>query len=202
MNSIDEYSFRIAIVGNSGVGKSNILHRVTEYEYVENDMDTIGVDFKIKKLNVNGYNIKLYIWDTSWKEKFRSLIKFYYREVSCVLIVFDISDINSINSIPMWENDVKLYSRNNCIVYYAENKVDKINTPPPFLHNIKYYTLSAKTGCGIEKLFKDITISLLKKVHNIHNIDWCDHEYRLSTISESPSEVSKDDNSEQCCKCM
>ena len=93
MDPSENYSFlfKIVLAGPRGSGKTNLLLRYADDCFSETYLSTIGVDFKVKVLNVNGENIKLQIWDTSGQERFHSITKSYYRGAQAIILVFDLS---------------------------------------------------------------------------------------------------------------
>ena len=73
-----DYFFKLVLVGKSGVGKSCLMLRFAENQFNENHVNTIGVDFRFKMLNINNKRVKLQIWDTAGQEKFRTIARTYY----------------------------------------------------------------------------------------------------------------------------
>ena len=90
-----DYIEKILLIGNSGVGKSNILMKFADDDFTSNFIVTIGIDFKIKTIDVNGLKIKLQIWDTAGQEKYHSLNQIYYRGAHGALLVYDVTDKDS-----------------------------------------------------------------------------------------------------------
>jgi Ras-related protein Rab-1A len=89
------YLFKVVLVGNSCVGKSSLVVRYADNDFSEFFLATIGVDFRFKAFNVRGENVKLQIWDTAGQEKFRTITSSYYRGAHALMIVFDITDLQS-----------------------------------------------------------------------------------------------------------
>ena len=87
-----DYLFKVLIIGNSGVGKSCLLLRFAENMFSDNYISTIGVDFKIRKMELDGKSVKLQIWDTAGQDRFRTIIKSYYRGSNGIIVVYDITD--------------------------------------------------------------------------------------------------------------
>lgn len=94
-----DYLQKIIIIGDSGVGKSNILLRYSEGKFVENYMMTIGINYVYKVINVQGTKIKLQIWDTAGQDKYKTITKNYYRNSQGVLIVFGVDSRDSFYSV-------------------------------------------------------------------------------------------------------
>ena len=95
----DSYDFlvKVVIIGDSAVGKTNILLRYTDDLYRATHTATIGVDFKVKTLNVGGTKIKMQIWDTAGQDRFRNITKTYYKGSAGVVFVIHISNIGLFN---------------------------------------------------------------------------------------------------------
>lgn len=98
---------KIVVLGNSGVGKSSFLHRLVDNVYNESHNTTIGVDFFVYRMVVNGKKIKLQIWDTAGQEQFKSIVKAYYRNAQGVLLMYDVTHRKSFNDILEWLRDLE-----------------------------------------------------------------------------------------------
>ena len=94
-----DYLFKLLLIGNSSVGKSSLLVRFVDDIWEENFVPTIGVDFKLKTLDVNGKKVKLQIWDTAGQERFKNITASYYRGGNGVLVVYDITDRDSFTNL-------------------------------------------------------------------------------------------------------
>lgn len=125
-----DYLYKFIILGDSNCGKTSLLTRyidnVVEYEEYN---PTIGVDFKVKIVQSNGKHIKINIWDTAGQEKFKSIISYYYKNVAAAILLFDVTNRSSFDSIPAWIEEIKL----NCELsdkipmVLIGNKNDKIS---------------------------------------------------------------------------
>lgn len=179
-----DYLFKILLIGSSNVGKSSIMTRYVDNIFCESYISTIGVDFKIKTLEVNNKIIKLQVWDTAGQERFRSITSSYYRGASCIIVVFDLSDINSFtDAIEIWLDEIKKNNEktgSNSMVYIVGNKLDKkINKDKIDINMIKYrleklglgelnyLEVSAKNNINIEHLFESLSEKLMKRHHMI-----------------------------------
>jgi len=122
----EDNSIKIVIVGDSGVGKSNILTRFTNDDFNQESKATVGVDLASRTLKIDDKTIKLHIWDAAGQEKFKSITAAYYKGAKGAMIVYDISKKESFNSIGKWYQEVREYGDKNMSVILIGNKSDLI----------------------------------------------------------------------------
>jgi len=101
-----EHMFKLLIIGDSGVGKSSLLVRFADNTFLPNYVATIGVDFKIRTLNINGERVKLQIWDTAGQERFRTITSTYYRGTHGVIVVYDVCSGESFANVKRWLHEI------------------------------------------------------------------------------------------------
>lgn len=101
-----DYLFKIVLVGDSAVGKSNLLARFARDEFYSNSKSTIGVEFQTQKMVIDGKEIKAQIWDTAGQERFRAVTSAYYRGAVGALIVYDISRRQTFENVGRWLNEL------------------------------------------------------------------------------------------------
>ncbi|GAB2275376.1 Ras- protein RABA5a [Dionaea muscipula] len=122
--STEDYLFKIVLVGDSAVGKSNLLSRFARDEFYPNSKSTIGVEFQTQKMEINGKEIKAQIWDTAGQERFRAVTSAYYRGAVGALLVYDISRRQTFESIGRWLNELHTHSDMNVVTILVGNKSD------------------------------------------------------------------------------
>ena len=166
-----QYIFKLILIGNSGVGKSCILQRYMKHTFEESYKCTIGVDFLMKSIVINGQTVKLQLWDTAGQEKYKSMVSSYYRGANVALIVFDITNHQSFDSLPMWtENFYKNGPEQKNIILIG-NKKDLADLRQVTqqeaeafseTNNMMYFETSAKEGDNIEYIFNYAAEKLLE----------------------------------------
>jgi len=118
-----DFQYKIVLVGDPCVGKTNILSRFLNGIFIENSKATIGVDFGVTTIDVNNKKIKTQIWDTAGQERYRAIASAYYRMAVGVIIVFDIANKLSFDHIGSWINEIKLHTPQASILIVG-NKSD------------------------------------------------------------------------------
>ncbi|KAG1962672.1 ras-related protein Rab-43 [Pimephales promelas] len=116
--------FKIVLVGDVGVGKTCVVQRFKSGLFMEKQGNTIGVDFTMKTLDIQGKRVKLQIWDTAGQERFRTITQSYYRSANGAIITYDITNRGSFMSVPQWMEDVKKYGGSNIVPLLIGNKSD------------------------------------------------------------------------------
>ena len=184
------YSIKIIVVGNSTVGKTKIIYRLVNNEFIDDRIETIGRDFETYNVEYNDKILKLLIMDTAGSERFRSVTRGYFKNCSFALIVYDITNQESFNSIKEWIEDCQNYANDNIHMVLVGNKIDKEEERKISKeqgkelakeHIMDFYETSAKTGENIE----DIFLGLCELISN--NID--EGKYDFNNPSSGVSEI-------------
>lgn len=119
-----DYLFKIVIIGDSGVGKSNILLRYTKNEFNLESKATIGVEFATKAIIVDNKTIKAQIWDTAGQERFQALTSAYFRGATGALLCYDITKTSSFEHLEKWAKKLKEFADPNITTLLVGNKSD------------------------------------------------------------------------------
>ncbi|KAG6492264.1 hypothetical protein ZIOFF_047218 [Zingiber officinale] len=119
-----DYLFKIVLIGDSGVGKSNILSRFTRNEFSLDSKSTIGVEFATKTLQIEGKTVKAQIWDTAGQERYRAITSAYYRGAVGALLVYDITKKQTFDNMQRWLHELRDHADSNIVVMMAGNKSD------------------------------------------------------------------------------
>lgn len=119
-----DYMFKLLIIGNSSVGKTSFLFRYADDSFTSAFVSTVGIDFKVKTVFRNDKRVKLQIWDTAGQERYRTITTAYYRGAMGFILMYDITNEESFNSVQDWSTQIKTYSWDNAQVTLAGNKCD------------------------------------------------------------------------------
>ena len=168
----DLIKLKLIVVGNQGTGKSCILNRFVNETFDENYQATIGLDFQSKNVAIHDQDVRLILYDTAGQEKFRSLIPMYIREAQIILLIYDISDKDSFDSIPRWIQEVLDVKNTDAVFALIGNKNDLENDRKVTFEEGKKFAeenkfifqeVSAKSGKNFETLFE---VQLFEAVYN------------------------------------
>ena len=159
----DLMKLKLIVVGNQGTGKTCILNRFVNETFEENYQATIGLDFQSKNITIHDQDVRLILYDTAGQEKFRSLIPMYIREAQIILLIYDISDRESFDSMPKWLTEVMDVKNSESVFALIGNKIDLENERKitkeqgeKFCkeNNInEFMESSAKTGVNAQNIF-------------------------------------------------
>ena len=158
-----EIIFKTLIIGDANVGKSNLLIRYVKNEYVPDMKSTVGVEFGSKILKIYDINVKVQIWDTAGQERYRSVTSSYYKGSKGVLIVYDITNYSSFESVDRWINEFRMKSDENSAIVLVGNKNDNEELRKVTIeegeekakkYNLGFFETSAKDGKNVDEAFK------------------------------------------------
>ncbi|KAK5092939.1 GTP-binding protein [Exophiala xenobiotica] len=164
MSGARNYDFlvKLLLVGDSGVGKSCCLLRFSEDSFTPSFITTIGIDFKIRTIDLDGKRVKLQIWDTAGQERFRTITTAYYRGAMGILLVYDVTDRKSFENIRTWFSNVEQHASEGVNKILIGNKCDweekrQVTTEEgqglADELDIPFMEVSAKTNINIENAF-------------------------------------------------
>jgi Ras-related protein Rab-1A len=206
-----DYLFKLLIIGDSGAGKSAILHRYTDNAFSDSFVSTIGVDFSINTVTLDGKTIKLQIWDTAGQERFRTITSSYYRGAHGIIIVYDITNRDSFDNIKIWLSECDRYAMDNVPIILIGNKVDlftrrevnhddveefveKYNNTNPD-NKIQHIETSAKTSINISKCFSTMAQIIKDKQKITPVLTSNDNKFQLTNTESAESKW-------KCCTIM
>ncbi|EDR23078.1 hypothetical protein, conserved [Entamoeba dispar SAW760] len=164
----DVSSLKVLLIGDSGVGKTALLRQYCDQKFSEDVSSTIGVDYRTKRVNFGDKTITLQLWDTAGQERFRNITTSYYRGSQGILIVYDVSNFDSLKQVTYWIGELKKENVDG-MIFLVGNKIDVIDSLTKEHEdiiktiNLPHFTVSAKTGEGVQDLFTQLVKSILEK---------------------------------------
>lgn len=170
-----DYLFKILLIGDSGVGKSCLLLRFADETYTESFISTIGVDFKIKTVDLDGKVVKLQIWDTAGQERFRTITSSYYRGAHGIIVVYDITNSDTFVNVKQWLHEIDRYAADNVDILLVGNKSDAttkrevtFEQGASFAEAAGYSFLetSAKTSINVNEAFLKMASQIKRRTKN------------------------------------
>ncbi|KAJ2613119.1 GTP-binding protein [Coemansia sp. RSA 1365] len=172
-NTSYDYLMKLLIIGDSGVGKSCLLLRFSDDQFTPSFITTIGIDFKIRTIELDGKRIKLQIWDTAGQERFRTITTAYYRGAMGILLVYDVTDERSFNNIENWYMNVeqhasegvnKILIGNKCDVDDRRVVTEDMGKALADKFNIKFKETSAKANINVEQAFLELASDIKRRL--------------------------------------
>ncbi|XP_074557124.1 ras-related protein Rab11D-like [Curcuma longa] len=119
-----DYVFKVVLIGDSAVGKSQILARFARNEFALDSKATIGVEFQTRTLVIQHKSVKAQIWDTAGQERYRAVTSAYYRGAVGAMLVYDITRSQSFDHIPRWLEELRSHADRNIVIMLVGNKTD------------------------------------------------------------------------------
>jgi Ras-related protein Rab-11A len=164
--------FKVVLIGDTGVGKSNLLSRFTRNEFSIDSKTTIGVEFATKNIPVDGNKIvKAQIWDTAGQERYRAITSAYYRGAVGALLVYDMSRSSTFENAERWLKELRDHAEPNIVIMLVGNKADlahkrQVETDDALAYATKnklaFIETSAQDGSGVEDGFRRIVAEINK----------------------------------------
>lgn len=162
---------KVVLLGNSGVGKTNIALRFTENKFIEELMPSTAASMRPRELQIPGCSqtFKINIWDTAGQEKYRSIASTYYKDAQAAILVYDTTNKDSFEGIQFWLNELKENNKEEIVLVIAGNKCDLIDREAVRYEDAKqlademhakFFMTSAKDGTGVDPMFLEICAEL------------------------------------------
>lgn len=168
-----DYLFKLLLIGDSGVGKTCLLFRFSEDNFNQTFIATIGIDFKIRTIDIDGKKIKLQIWDTAGQERFRTITTAYYRGAMGIMLVYDVTNEKSFQNISSWVRSIKEHASRDVDQMLLANKCDmrdkRVISPEQGQQlanelSIRYMETSAKLGDFVDEAFITLARDIKKRM--------------------------------------
>ena len=178
----EDYKLKVVIVGDSGVGKSNLIKRFTVNEFLPNSQATVGVEFLSKSYKINDKIFKIEMWDTAGQERYKSITSAYYKGAKGALLVYDVTSAQSFENIDKWYNEIKEKTNKDIKLILIGNKIDlkesKVVDTDNALVKAKTWGIplmetSAKSAQNVKEAFHDLLkemyLEMNKNLQNAEN---------------------------------
>ena len=201
-----DFLFKLILIGDSSVGKSNILLKYLKGEFNPNSKATVGVEFGTKNVSINNKKIKIQIWDTAGQERYRSITSAYYKGAKGAFIVYDITRKGTFDNIEKWITDLKTNGDQNIAIVMIGNKSDlddkrEISKDEGLKKSEEFKTAfmetSALNGDNIDKAFEEIIQQIYQ--NNCSNIEQ-DKEVEIDKgVNLNEERGEKDKKKKACC---
>nr|XP_019940308.1 PREDICTED: ras-related protein Rab-15-like [Paralichthys olivaceus] len=203
--------FRLLMLGDSGVGKTCMLRRFTDSEFDPSHISTIGVDFKMKTLEIDGVKVRIQIWDTAGQERYQTITKQYYRRAQGIIFVYDITSEAAFQHIAKWASDVDDYAPNKMQRILVGNKSDEelrrqVTTEQGSklaeTYEMEFFETSASTSNNIREAFTRLT-ELVLQAHkrDTDNLLSSLDDYLEKAALEDEGSKDTDNNAQRSCAC-
>lgn len=174
-NRDDEYDFlfKVVLIGDSGVGKSNLLSRFTRNEFNLESKSTIGVEFATRSIQVDNKTIKAQIWDTAGQERYRAITSAYYRGAVGALLVYDIAKHMTYENVERWLKELRDHADSNIVIMLVGNKSDLRHLRSVPTEEAKYFSerntlsfieTSALDSNNVEQAFTHILTEIYRNI--------------------------------------
>lgn len=192
-----DYLFKVIVIGDSGTGKTSLLSMFALGEYRDKYISTIGVDFKLRTVVIDEKVVKIQIWDTAGQERFKTITTSYYKSARGILLVFDLTDMESFRNIVKWKEECNKYAYEKAVIILVGTKSDlynKIEVKREDIDNycnetnIKYFETSSKESIGVEETF----MSLARQIKIAFEYEMFNIETAKSIKKETKKETKKE----------
>ena len=164
---------KLLIIGDSGVGKSSLLLRYCDDSFSSHFLTTIGIDFKLKTVNIDGKKVKLQIWDTAGQERFRTITNAYYRGAHGILLVYDVTQEISLQNVKNWMQNIEQHALQEVDRVIVGNKCDFIEGREvdkargeelAKAYGVDFFETSAKNDTNVTETFMCLATKVVKRL--------------------------------------
>ena len=202
-----EFMFKIVLVGDSSVGKTNIMGKYLKNEFREDSKSTVGVEFGSKEFVIENHTVRVQIWDTAGQERYKAITSAYYKGAKGAFVVYDITRKGTFESVDKWVSDLKATADKKITLLLLGNKCDLEDQrqiskdqaeQKAKSFEVAFLETSALSGENLEKAFEMLVNEVYKKCH----LDMEDEEDR-DMVPGKDIDLNKDNNQvkqKTCCE--
>merc|ERR1711915_27301 len=119
-----DFLFKVVLIGDSGVGKSSLLKQLTEKSFLPDLRTTVGVEFSLHEMEIDGKKIRTQIWDTAGQERYKAVTKLFYRKANGIFLVYDLTSHSSFRGLERWREEAVMHAEKDAVLALVGNKVD------------------------------------------------------------------------------
>lgn len=200
-----DYKLKIIVLGESKVGKTSLICRYSKDEFATSYLSTVGVDFQIKKIQVDDKAIKLQIWDTAGQERFRTITRNFFNSTHGFIVCYDITSKDSFQCVTLWLNEIKKNSGDEDVqIILIGNKSDldderQVTTEQgqnfANNHKIPFFETSAKEGTNLNEVFETLSRNIIEVLKKKKPIE----EKERTSFSLNPEKTKPVEEKRNCC---
>ena len=207
-----ELLYKVIIIGDTGVGKSNILSRYVKDEFSSNSKSTVGVELGIKFLKIKNTNTKIQIWDTAGQERYKAITSSYFKGSNGCFIVYDITSESSFNNIENWYAEIQKETSKDIPILLVGNKCDLEDERKVPIEkgkekaknlNCAFFETSALKKINIDKIFEELVNNIYEKTGGNKNDDDINIELvnddKGLNLNDVKNDEDKDSKKGGCC---
>ena len=206
-----ELLYKVIIIGDTAVGKSNILSRYVKDEFSSNSKSTVGVELGIKFLKIKNTKTKIQIWDTAGQERYRAITSSYFKGSNGCFIVYDITNEASFNNIENWYEQIQKETSKDIAILLVGNKCDLEDERKVPIEkgkekaqnlNCAFFETSALKKINIDKIFEELVNNIYEKTGGNKNDDDINVELVKDDKAVNLNEVKNGENEKKkggCC---
>jgi len=206
-----DHLFKIVLVGDSGVGKSNLLSRFTRNSFTTDEKSTIGVEFATRVIPMaDSKKIKAQIWDTAGQERYRAITNAYYRGALGAMLVYDVTKQTTFENIPRWLRELREYANRDIVLVLVGNKADLVDKSLRQVteehakqlaaeYDLPFMEASAKSGFNVDEAFTLIVKNIYENAF-IKGGDKPPAEDPGRPVKVGPVANQTGGNKKECCK--
>ena len=193
-----DYLFKVLLIGNSSVGKSSLLLRFVDNQWNDLFVPTIGVDFKIRTMEIDNKNVKLQIWDTAGQERFKNITASYYRGAHGIFVVYDISDTESFKNINNWLIEIEKNANKNVYKILVGNKCDledkrtvsyQQGKELAETYGMQFIETSAKSNTNVDEAFHLLGREVMKMSLNDKEKNFGNKDKNKMKLDKKPEDI-------------